>query len=232
MSRKAVRVRSSGLSLTDKARTRRDCREASWSLEGSLQPTLGAQDDPQQDFCKKSPALPLLGLVQRELRPPHTPTGEHPRGGRDRGGEDFEYPTDVWLPGGFEDDHGNRPFGPLLVAGVALENRDDLGPELGPLRFGSDAGDHGASQACDRDAYLWIGPEVEVPCRVPVIAAERGHQHQTVAVDDRHRENRRACLTRPATDGDEFDEGHPEGSAEDPSLRDVEDRAVNTGAHL
>ena len=107
-----------------------------------------------------SPALPLLALVQRELRPPHTPTGEHPRGGRDRGGEDFEYPTDEWLPGGFEDDHGNRPFGPLLVAGVALENRDDLGPELGPLLFGSDAGDHGASPACDRGAYLWVGPEV------------------------------------------------------------------------
>src|SRR5918995_1838530 len=67
---------------------------------------------------------------------------------------------------------------------------------------------------------------------MPVIAAERGHQHQTVAVDDRYREHRRACLTRPATDRDEFDERHPEGSAEDPSLRDVEDRPVNTGAHL
>ena len=72
----------------------------------------------------------------------------------------MEYPTDVWLPGGFEDVHRNRPFGPLLVAGVALENRDDLGPELGPLLFGSGAGDHGASSACDRDAYLWVGLEV------------------------------------------------------------------------
>src|SRR5215207_8427290 len=158
---------------------------------------------------------------------PHTPPGEHPRGG-----EDFEYPTDVWLPRGFEDDHRNRPFGPLLVAGVALENRGDLGPELGPLLFGGDAGDHGASQACNRDAYLWVGSEVEVPCRVPVIAAERGHQHQAIAVDDRDREHRRAFLTRPASGGDEFDEAHPEGSAEDPSLRDVEDRPVNTGAHL
>src|SRR5215203_6637199 len=158
---------------------------------------------------------------------PHTPPGEHPRGG-----EDFEYPTDVWLPGGFEDDHGNRPFGSLLVAGVALENRDDLGPELVPLLFGSDAGDHGASRACDRDAYLWVGTEIEVPCRVPVIAAERGNQHQSVAVNDRYREHRRACLTRPASGGDEFDEEHPEGFAEDPSLRDVEDHSVNTGAHL
>jgi hypothetical protein len=66
----------------------------------------------------------------------------------------------VWLPREFEDDHGNRTFGPLLVAGVALENRDDLGPELGPLLFSSDAGDHGTSRACDRDAYLWVGPEV------------------------------------------------------------------------
>src|SRR5215204_3653667 len=64
------------------------------------------------------------------------------------------------------------------------------------------------------------------------MASERGHQHQSVAVDDRYREHRRACLTRPATDSDEFDEGHPESSAEDPSLRDVEDRPVNTGAHL
>jgi hypothetical protein len=46
-------------SLT-KARTQRDCREASWSLEGSLQPTLGAQDDPQQDFC--NPPQPFLFL--------------------------------------------------------------------------------------------------------------------------------------------------------------------------
>jgi hypothetical protein len=90
---------------------------------------------PATGLLHSSPALPLLALVQRELRPPHTPTGEHPRGGRDRGGEYFEDPTDVWLPGGFEDDHGNRPFGPLLVAGVALESRDDLGPELVPLHL-------------------------------------------------------------------------------------------------
>src|SRR5918999_316831 len=80
---------------------------------------------------------------------------------------------------GFEDDYRNRPFGPLLVARVALENRDDLGPELGPLLFGSDAGDHRASRACDRGAYLWVGLEVEIPSRVPVIAPERGQQHQT-----------------------------------------------------
>src|SRR5215211_7481728 len=133
---------------------------------------------------------------------------------------------------GFEDDHWNQPFSPLLVASVALENRDDLGPELDLLLFGGDAGDHGTSRACDRNAYLWVGPEVEIPCRVPVIAAKRADEHQTVAVDDRDREHRRACLTRPATDGDEFDEGHPEGCAENPSLRDVEDRPVNTGAHL
>jgi hypothetical protein len=64
------------------------------------------------------------------------------------------------LPGGFEDYHGNRPFGPLLVASVALVNRGDLGPELGSLLFSGYAGDHGASRACHRDAYLWVGPEV------------------------------------------------------------------------
>src|SRR5215217_3931126 len=138
----------------------------------------------------------------------------------------------MWLPRGFEDDHRNLPVGPLLVAGVALESGDDPGPELAPLLFGGGAGDHGASRARHSGAYLWVGLEVEVPCRVPVIAAERGHKHQAVAVDDRDREHRRAFLTRPAPDGDKFDEGHPEGFAEDPSLRDVEDRLVNTGAHL
>ena len=64
------------------------------------------------------------------------------------------------LPGGIEDDHRDLSFGPLLVAGVALVNRGDLGPELGSLLFSGYAGDHGASQACDRDAYLWVGPEV------------------------------------------------------------------------
>src|SRR3712207_6217155 len=119
---------------------------------------------------------------------------------------------------GVEDDHRNLPFGPLLVAGVALEHRGDPGPELGPLLFGGDAGDHGASRACHLGAYLWVGLEVEVPCRVPVIAAEGGHQNQTVTVDDRDREHRRAFLARPASGGDEFDEGHPESFAEDPSL--------------
>src|SRR5215210_2706730 len=49
------------------------------------------------------------------------------------------------LPGGFEDEHRNLPFGPLLVTGVALVNRGDLGPELGSLLFSGYAGDHGAS---------------------------------------------------------------------------------------
>ncbi len=38
--------------------------------------------------------------LRRELRPPHTPAGERSRGGRGRGGEDYRYPADVWLPGG------------------------------------------------------------------------------------------------------------------------------------
>src|SRR5215210_6457313 len=50
------------------------------------------------------------------------------------------------LPGEFEDDHRDLPFGPLLVAGVALVNRRDLGPELGSLLFSGYAGDHGASE--------------------------------------------------------------------------------------
>jgi hypothetical protein len=49
------------------------------------------------------------------------------------------------LPGEFEDDHRDLSFGPLLVAGVALVNRGDLGPELGSLLFSGYAGDHGAS---------------------------------------------------------------------------------------
>jgi hypothetical protein len=158
--RSAVRVRSSALSLTDKSQ---DSKGLQGSVVVSRRLTTAhsrCTESPATGLLQSSPALPLLALVHRELRPPHTPTGEYPRGGGDCGGEDFEYPTDVWLSGGFEDDHGNRPFGPLLVAGVALEDRDDLGPELGPLLFGSDAGDHGASRARDRDAYLWVGPEV------------------------------------------------------------------------
>ena len=58
------------------------------------------------------------------------------------------------------------------------------------------------------------------------------HRRRTVDVNDRDREHRCAFLTRPAADGDEFNDGHSEGFAEDPSLRDVEDRPVNTGARL
>src|SRR5829696_10344649 len=117
----------------------------------------------------------------------------------ERGGSQ-EHLADAWIFG-FEDDHRNRPFGTLLVAGVALENRGDPGPELVPLLFGGGAGDHGTSRACSRGAYLWVGLEVEVPRRVPVIAAERGHQHQAVAVRDRYREHRRALLARAASGG-------------------------------
>src|SRR5215213_6489192 len=86
-----------------------------------------------------------------------------------------------WLFG-FEDDYRNRPFGSLLVACVALENRGDPGPEVGPLLYGSDAGDHGASGARGRGAYLRVGLEIYIPRRVPLIAAERCHQHQPTAV--------------------------------------------------
>src|SRR5215211_4399016 len=139
--RSAVRVRSSALSLTDKGQDSKGS-QGSVVVSRRLTPAHSrCTGSPATGLLQSSLALPLLALVHRELRLPHTPTGEHPRGGRDCGGEDFEYPTDVWLSGGFEDDYGNRPFGPLLVAGVALEDRDDLGPELGPLLFGSDAGD-------------------------------------------------------------------------------------------
>ena len=51
-------------------------------------------------------------LVQRLLRyQVHRERREH--------GGCQEHPADAWLLG-FEDDHRNRPFGPLLVAGVAL----------------------------------------------------------------------------------------------------------------
>src|ERR687897_3938876 len=83
---------------------------------------------------------------------------------RESGGSQ-EHLADAWLLG-FEDDHRNRPFGPLLVAGVALENRGDPGPELGPLLFGGSAGVHEASRDRGRDAYLWVSLEVEVPRRV------------------------------------------------------------------
>ena|SRR5215211_7829922 len=136
------------------------------------------------------------------------------------------------LSTGFEDDHRNLPLGPLLVAGVALESSRDLWPELLPLLFGGDAGVHGASSARHRDPYLWVGLEVEVPCRVPVIASEGSDEHQSLALDDRDREHRWAFLTRSATGTDEFDEGHPEGSGEDSSLREVEDLPMDTGAHL
>src|SRR5215212_790708 len=114
--------------------------------------------------------------------------------GDERGGR-RKHTADVWLLG-FEDDHRNRPLGSHLVAGVALEYRGDTGPELGPLLFGGGAGDHGTSRARNRGAYLRVGSEVEVPRRVPVVAAEGGHQHQAVAVDDWYREHRRAFLAR------------------------------------
>src|SRR5215204_7059531 len=71
-----------------------------------------------------------------------------------------------------------------------------------------------------------------MPRRVPLIAAEGGHQHQSIAVANRYREHRRALLARPSSGGDEFDERHPEGFAEDPSLRGVEDRSVDACAYL
>src|SRR5215216_4373157 len=60
---------------------------------------------------------------------------------REHGGEcggRQEHPADEQLLR-FEDDHRDRSFGSLLVAGVALEHRGDLGPELVPLLVGSDA---------------------------------------------------------------------------------------------
>ena len=52
-----------------KARTRRDCREAPWSLEGSPQPTLGAQGDPQQDFCNLPQPFLFLPLFKVSCDP-------------------------------------------------------------------------------------------------------------------------------------------------------------------
>ncbi len=110
---------------------------------------------------------------------PLSPAGERPHDGEDKAVKTRSTKPNRGYLGGFEDFHRNLPVGPLLVAGVALENRGDPGPELGPLLFGGDAGDHGASRACNRGAYLWVGLEVKIPCRVPVIAPERGHQHQS-----------------------------------------------------
>src|SRR5215210_274227 len=87
--------------------------------------------------------------------------------GGERGGRQ-EHPADERLLR-FEDDHRNRSFGPLLVAGVALEHRGDPGPELTPLLFGGGAGDHEASRTRHSDSYLRVSLQVEVPGRVPVI---------------------------------------------------------------
>jgi hypothetical protein len=55
-------------------------------------------------------------LVQRLLR--YQVHGERREHSGERG-ESQEHLADAWLLR-FEDDHRNRPFGPLLVAGVAL----------------------------------------------------------------------------------------------------------------
>ena len=186
-----------------RARTRRDGKEA--LVSSSLWPTLGAQGYRERHFCipPQPSSLPLF-KESCDLYPKHWETEVK-----------TSNPTNVatW---GFEDDHGNRPFRPL--GSGALENRVDLGLEIG-LLFGSDAGDHGASRACDRDAYPGLDRS-----RWPAGAGHR--RTRPPAPNCRwpcRPKHRRACLTRPATDSTSWMRGM-EGLAEDPSQESEDPR--------